>query len=206
MSSHKYEYEKAIQELRNQGFTVEIRTPQDGSWVVSMQGESFILTQWQMVHLRRQGKLSLSGIKELDKHLKAAALHARPRGKPLAGGAVEGMKEEPMNELLALENYIDAVLNEAEMDPDWQAASLRSEVAFNEIRLWAIQRGSGSLIQAGSYLFVQFFKDAKTLAEVSPLMARVLLRAAGKAFRGEISIPTNSQKVVAEFYRAVRTP
>lgn len=74
MASHKYEYEKAIQELRDQGFTVKIRTPQDGTWFVSKQGESFILAQRQMVDLRRQGKLNLSGIRELDKCLAADAL------------------------------------------------------------------------------------------------------------------------------------
>ena len=69
MSSYEYEHEKAIRELRKQGFTVKLRTPQDGSWIVSKQDKTFILTQLQMVRLRKHGKLSLSGIKELDRHL-----------------------------------------------------------------------------------------------------------------------------------------
>ena len=71
MSSYEHEHEKAIRELQNQGFTVTLHTPQDGSWIVSKQDKTFILTQLQMVRLRKHGKLSLSGIKELDRHLRA---------------------------------------------------------------------------------------------------------------------------------------
>ena len=68
--TYEYEYQEAIRELRDQGLTVEIRTPEDGTWVVCKQGETFIITQHQMADLRRVDKLTLAGIRELDEYLK----------------------------------------------------------------------------------------------------------------------------------------
>ena len=63
---------------------------------------------------------------------------------------------DTLDEHTVLENYIDAVLNEVEMDEEWKKVSLKGEVKIDEIRYWVTQRGS--LIQAGGHLFVKFFR------------------------------------------------
>ena len=62
-STHEHEFRKAIRELREQGVKIETVTPQDQTYLVNCE---FILTTRQMVYLRRQGKLNLLGITELD--------------------------------------------------------------------------------------------------------------------------------------------
>ncbi len=111
---------------------------------------------------------------------------------------------DTLDEHTVLENYIDAVLNEAEMDEEWQKASLKGEVKIDEIRYWATQRGS--LIQAGGHLFVNFFRETPHSMEGSALLRKVLLKAAGKAFRGEILVPRDGQAIIPRFYREVRRP
>ena len=53
-----------VLELRSQGVSVEIVTPQDGSWCVE---DRYILTTKEMQHLKAHGKLNLEGVKDLHR-------------------------------------------------------------------------------------------------------------------------------------------
>ena len=62
--------EDAVSELKAQGFTVEFRTPQDGTWCVNLGAKHYIMKGSQMLELMRNGKLNLAGIQELDERLR----------------------------------------------------------------------------------------------------------------------------------------
>ena len=74
--THEHEYQKAIRELTEKGVKIEIITPQNQTYSVDG-GElgDFIVKPADLVLLRRSGKLTLEGIKELsDQSVKAPEL------------------------------------------------------------------------------------------------------------------------------------
>ena len=80
-----------------------------------------------------------------------------------------------------LENYVvQGVFHDAQMDKDWQAASQdeNSGVEFSEIRDWLHHKGRA--LEAGLDLFNLHARGTGDSVEASPLLRRVLLRAAGK--------------------------
>ena len=80
-----------------------------------------------------------------------------------------------------LENYIvQGVFHDAQMDKDGQAASQdeNSGVEFSEIRDWLHHKGRA--LEAGLDLFNLHARGTGDSVEASPLLRRVLLRAAGK--------------------------
>ena len=89
---------------------------------------------------------------------------------------------EPTTLASELKDYIDnRVIREAESDPEWQAASQdeSSGVDLADIRRWLQQ--NGGTLKAGVDLFGRLARGTRDSLEASPLVSRVLLRAAEKA-------------------------
>ena len=100
-----------------------------------------------------------------------------------------------------LEDYIvRGVFRDAQMD--WQAASQdeNSGVRFSEISDWLHHKGRA--LQVGIDLFNHHARGTGNSVKASPLLRRVLLRAADKAVHGPF--PTRRQADIAMFHQRVR--
>ncbi|MDD9995327.1 MAG: hypothetical protein OXS35_06220 [Dehalococcoidia bacterium] len=83
-----------------------------------------------------------------------------------------------------LDEYIQqSVIVVAEQDDDWQAASQdeNSNTNFGEIRQWFLQ--NGGVLKAGIHLFEHRARGSSHSSETSPLLQKVLFRAADRAMR-----------------------
>ena len=114
---------------------------------------------------------------------------------------VESSENAPqwINLTVLLEGYIiKEVFHDAEVDEEWQAASQDeiSGIEFREIHVWFF-KGRRPL-EAGIELFTHHVQGAGDSIEASPLLRRVLLRAADKAVRGPI--PTRRRADIAMFH------
>ena len=105
-----------------------------------------------------------------------------------------------------LENYIiKEVFHDAEMDEEWQAASLdeNSGVEFREIGVWLHHKGRA--LEAGIDLFKHHAQGTGDSIEASPLLRRVLLRAADKAVLAVRNPhPTHRRADIAMFHQRIR--
>ena len=102
-----------------------------------------------------------------------------------------------------LEEYImTGVFRDAYSDNEWQAASQdeNSDVKFSEICDWL--RHKGRALEAGIDLFNHHARGTGNSVKASPLLRRVLLRAADKAVRDPL--PTRRRADIAMFHRRIR--
>ena len=105
-----------------------------------------------------------------------------------------------------LEDYImKGVFHDAEMDEEWQAESLdeNSGVEFREIGVWLHHKGRA--LEAGIDLFKHHAQGTGDSIEASPLLRRVLLRAADKAVQAVRNLhPTHRRADIAMFHQRIR--
>ena len=106
-----------------------------------------------------------------------------------------------------LENYLEdyivqGVFRDAEMDDEWQAASQdeNSNIEFSEIRDWLHHKGGA--LKAGIDLFNHHARGTGDSMDTSPLLRRVLLRAADKAVSN--LFPTRRRADIAMFHRRIQ--
>ena len=95
-----------------------------------------------------------------------------------------------------LEGYImNGVFHDAQMDAEWQVVP-----KFNEIGVWLQHRGR--VLVAGIDLFNHHALGTGDSIEASPLLRRVLLRAADKALGDPL--PTHRRADIAMFHQRIR--
>ena len=101
-----------------------------------------------------------------------------------------------------LEDYIMTVFRAAYSDNEWQAASQdeNSDVEFSETCDWLYHKGRP--LEAGIDLFDHHVRGTGDSIQASPLLRRVLLRAADKAFSGPL--PTGRRADIAMFHHRIR--
>ena len=97
---------------------------------------------------------------------------------------------------------VQGVFHDAQMDEDWQAASQdeNSDVEFSEIRDWLHHKGGA--LEAGIDLFNHHARGTWNSLEASPLLRKVLLRAADKAVLDPL--PTHRRADIDMFHRRIR--
>ena len=102
-----------------------------------------------------------------------------------------------------LDDYImQSVYREAEHDDEWQGASQdqNSGVEFRALLDWFYRKGRP--LEAGIDLFTHHARGTGSSIQASPLLRRVLLRAADKAVRGPF--PTQRQADIIVFHQRIR--
>ena len=102
-----------------------------------------------------------------------------------------------------LDDYIvTGVFRYAQMDDEWQAASQdeNSNVEFSEIGDWLHHKGRP--LEAGIDLFNHHARGTGNSVQASPLLRRVLLRAADKAMSE--TLPTYRRVDIAMFHRRIQ--
>ena len=105
--------------------------------------------------------------------------------------------------ILEQDYIMGSVYRDAESDDEWQAASQdeNSGVEFQELSDWF--QHTGRFLEGGIDLFTHHDRGTGDSMRVSPLLRRVLLRAADKAARGPF--PTRRQADIAMFHHRIRT-
>ena len=115
----------------------------------------------------------------------------------------EGTSYRTVATILEQDYIVGRVYRDAESDDEWQAASQdkNSGVEFKELRDWFQHKGR--FLQGGIDLFDHHARGTGDFIQASPVLRRVLLRAAEKAMVGPL--PTGRQADIAMFHHRIRT-
>ena len=101
------------------------------------------------------------------------------------------------------QNYIMNIYRDAESDDEWQAVSQdkNSGVEFRELYDWFCIKGRP--LEGGIDLFTHHVRGTGDSIQASPVLRRVLLRAAGKAVGSPL--PTSRRADIAMFHQRIRS-
>ena len=114
----------------------------------------------------------------------------------------EGTSYRTVATILEQDYIVGKVYRDAESDDEWQAASQEenSGVEFKELCDWFQHKGR--FLQGGIDLFNHHARGTGDSIQASPLLRRVLLRAADKAVSGPL--PTRRRADIAMFHNRIR--
>ena len=100
------------------------------------------------------------------------------------------------------QNYIMDICRDAGSDDEWQAISQdeNSDVKFRELYDWFCLKGR--FLEGGIDLFTHHARGTGDSIQASPVLRRVLLRAAEKAVG---SLPTSRRSDIAMFHQRIRS-
>ena len=114
----------------------------------------------------------------------------------------EGTSYRTVATILEQDYIMGKVYHDAELDDEWQAASQdeNSGVEFKELSDWFQHKGR--FLEGGIDLFNHHVRGTGDSIQGSPLLRRVLLRAAGKAVR--LPLPTRRRADIAMFHHRIR--
>ena len=161
MESHEREWRKSVRELRRQGVEVALRGVQGSlgfTWLVGKGDERYILTERQMINLHRAGKLTLPGIRELDKRLRFGL--GQPGVVPAIRSRAIGWEPESRQGTTSSSN-----VEEAAMNSGVSRVFLDTEVFIHENFNYTSPRFE-SLMTLASARRIQVFLTELTLREI----------------------------------------